>query len=428
LTSLDNLRQLIDCARVRAQLVRSIVAETLGAFLGGEREADRALDRALRRHRELDSAERAAVARRTLGIACWRGRLDFRLDQACPGWRADPSAFRIGAYVLDQEGGSLAQAEEASGLGAWALAGLEAPVSWPEDAIERLAAERSLPLWLAERFRGEFGVQADALAQVCNLPGPTVLRTNVLKIGREVLRRSLCEEGIACQPTARSPWGLTVEGRANLFGSEAWRQGEFEVQDEGSQLVALAVGATPGERVIDACAGAGGKTLALAAAMENRGEILALDVDPPRLVNLAARVRRAGVTIVRSLRVEPSGAWPTKLGLADRVLVDAPCSSLGTLRRNPDLRWRLAPGSIADFARSQSEILERASRLVRPGGLLVYATCTLTREENQGVAEAFARSHAVWHRIPVGGTDPLMLLPHLHGTDGFFACAWTKPA
>ena len=413
---------------VRAPLVRSVVLEALGAVFERRREADRALDAALRRHRDLDPAERAAVARRVLGIACSRGRLEFLLDRACPSWRADPAPHLIAAYVFDQEEAALAQAADASGLALAALSRLAAPTEWPTDPVERLAATRSLPRWLAQRWLDELGDAADALAQACNRPGPVVLRTNALKTDREGLRRTLALEKIDCEPTARSPWGLVVQGRANLFGSSAWRQGLFEVQDEGSQLVALAVGARPGERVVDACAGAGGKALALAAAMEDRGEILALDVDPMRLVNLAARVRRAGATVIRALRVEPAGPYREDLGLADRVLVDAPCSSLGTLRRSPDHRWRVQPDEIALFAKAQVQILERASGLLRPGGLLVYATCTVTREENEAVAQAFAGKHPRWQRTPVGGADPLRLWPHVHGTDGFFACGWTQPA
>jgi 16S rRNA (cytosine967-C5)-methyltransferase len=311
----------------------------------------------------------------------------------------------------------------ASGLPKEAIAGLSATeVRWPEDPIDRLAAERSLPRWLAARFARSFGKDADALAAVLNLPGPIVLRANALKTRREELQRALAEEKIESRPGLRSPWALTVVGRANLFGSSAWRRGLFEVQDEGSQLVALFVDAKPGERVIDFCAGAGGKSLALAAMMENRGEILALDPDAHRLINLAARLKRAGASIVHTRRIEPDLGMPKEIGIADRVVVDAPCSSLGTLRRSPDLRWRLEPEAIALFARTQSEILERASACVRPGGLLVYATCTLTREENEEVAEAFARSHSQW--IPAG--ESLRLLPHVHGTDGFFACAWRR--
>lgn len=364
-----------------------------------------------------------------LGIACLRGRLDHRLDAACPGWRAaDPHAHRVAAYVVLEEGAGLDAAADSSGLSRARLEPLAAPASWPADPVDRLACEHSLPRWLAERWHRQFGQDdAAALASTVNRPGPVVLRANTLVTDRDGLLRALGAEGIPAHATRLSPLAVQVEGRANLFGSKAWRGGLFEVQDEGSQLVALAVGARPGERCLDFCAGAGGKTLALAAAMENRGEILATDTDPQRLINLAARAKRAGVALVRTRRLDADRPLPD-LGLADRVLVDAPCSSLGSLRRSPDLRWRLRPEAIAGFAASQREVLRRAAGCVRPGGLLVYATCTLTTEENEGVAEGFEREHSGWSPSPLADGGPLRLLPHVHGTDGFFACAWRRPA
>ncbi|HEY3445866.1 MAG TPA: RsmB/NOP family class I SAM-dependent RNA methyltransferase [Myxococcales bacterium] len=362
-----------------------------------------------------------------LGIACLRGRLDWRLDAACSGWReADPFAFRIAAYVALEEGADLPAAAAASGLARERLEALASPAVWPSDPVDRLAREHSLPRWLAERWHRELGAgPAAALASAINRPGPVVLRTNALKTDRDGLLRALAEEGIPAHATALSPLGVQLEGRANLFGSQAWRRGLFEVQDEGSQAVALAVDARPGERCIDFCAGAGGKSLALAAAMRDQGEILALDIDPGKLINLAARAHRAGATILRTRRTDPDRPLPD-VGLADRVLVDAPCSSLGSIRRSPDLRWRLRPEAIAEFSRTQLEILRRAAGCVRAGGLLVYATCTLTPEENDGVADSFAREHGGWRPEPLSGDGPLRLWPHLHGTDGFFACAWRR--
>ncbi|MBI5544881.1 MAG: RsmB/NOP family class I SAM-dependent RNA methyltransferase [Deltaproteobacteria bacterium] len=414
---------------MRASLLRGLAAEALLCILERGQEADRVLERAMRRHRELTPAERAALARRVLGIACLRGRLDFRLDQATGTlWRSEPISYRLAAYVRLEELGSLEAAAEASGLASSALGGLDAPIRWPDEPITRLEAEQSLPRWLAERWHREFRDEARKLGEVSNRPGPVVLRANLLKTDPGRLQAALASEGIGSRPARWSPWGLELTGRANLLGSHAWREGLFEVQDDGSQLVALAVGARPGERIVDFCAGAGGKTLALAAAMENRGELLALDVDAQRLVNLTARCRRAGVTIARVRRLDAALPHPpADLALADRVLVDAPCSSLGTLRRSPDLRWRLRAEEIADFAKTQRQILERAASLVRPAGLLVYATCTLTLEENQGVAEAFSHAHPDWPPAPLSKDGPLRLLPHVHGTDGFFACAWHCP-
>jgi 16S rRNA (cytosine967-C5)-methyltransferase len=287
---------------------------------------------------------------------------------------------------------------------------------WPADPVARLAAERSLPRWLAQLWHDELGLQADALARAMNAAGPVALRANLLKTTRERLIQDLEADGIGAFAGAHSPWAAIVQGRANLFGSRLWRAGHFEVQDEGSQLVAWRCAALPGEKVVDFCAGAGGKTLALAAAMENRGELWALDVEGRRLEQLAARVERAGVACARWMRIE-SGSAPEAAAGADCVLVDAPCSALGTLRRSPDARWRISPEQVAEFPARQLEILHCASRLVRPGGRLIYATCTLHAAENRGVIGRFL---AVAPEFRLDGV-PLEVAPDTHGTDGFFA-------
>jgi 16S rRNA (cytosine967-C5)-methyltransferase len=229
-----------------------------------------------------------------------------------------------------------------------------------------------------------------------------------------------------------------LQGRPNVFGSRAWREGRFEVQDEGSQLIVGLCAPRPGERCVDFCAGAGGKTLALAALMGDRGELLALDVDRQRVADQQPRLARAGVTCVRSRVIDPAGALPPEAADADLVLVDAPCSSLGTLRRGPDARWRTTPEKVETFPALQLEILGRAATLVGRAGRLVYATCTLNAAENERVAGSFEAAHPEFRRTPVaellgaatadrlGAVDRLWLAPHLHGTDGFFAVHWRR--
>ncbi len=403
---------------VRAELVRALVIEALQAILDEGRPADVVLDRLLRAHRDLDSAERAAVARRTLGITCLRGRLDFILEALVPGWRGEPHRHRIAAYAQTEEHLDAQAAARAAGL--TRMPELGEPL-WPADPVARLAAERSLPGWLAQLWQEELGLQADALARATNRPGPVALRANLLKTTRERLIQDLAAEGIDALAGAHSPLAAVVQGRANLFGSPLWRAGHFEVQDEASQLVAQWCGARPGEKVVDYCAGAGGKTLALAAAMENRGELWALDIEGVRLHQLTARVERAGVVCARWMRIE-SGSVPGAAAGADCVLVDAPCSALGTLRRSPDARWRIGPEEVAAFPARQLEILGCASLLARPGGRLVYATCTLHGAENRGVVERFL---AAAPQFSLDGA-PLEVAPHTHGTDGFFAVAMRR--
>jgi len=217
----------------------------------------------------------------------------------------------------------------------------------------------------------------------------------------------------------------------------------FEIQDEGSQLIALAVGARPGWKVADGCAGAGGKALALAAEMHGKGSLLALDSDPERLDEAKRRARRAGVHNLRARPIpadsEAEAALADLAGQCERVLVDAPCSGLGTLRRKPDARWRLRPDDVARFAALQKELVLRFARLVKPGGRLLYATCSIGRTENTEVADFLARELPEFEPLPLGvslGEDlardlgaeghVLQLLPHRHGTDGFFLAAFAR--
>ncbi|HLM46147.1 MAG TPA: class I SAM-dependent methyltransferase [Myxococcaceae bacterium] len=305
------------------------------------------------------------------------------------------------------------------------LVGLPAPLSLVEGEPPSLALRYSLPDWLADHFSRELGPAAEELCAHLNVPGPITLRVNPLRTTREALAERLRSEGVGTRPGVLSPLALHVVGpRPNLYGLASLREGLFEVQDEGSQLLGLLVEARPGETVLDLCAGAGGKTLQLGAAMEDRGRLLAYDVDAERLDRLMQRCSRAGLSHVQVLRAPPEGV------LADRVLVDAPCSELGSLRRGPDLRFRIDPSVLVELPRVQRDILERARRLVRPGGRLVYATCTVNRAENEDVVLGFLREAPEFRPVAPGAgwLDPscvregfLFCAPHPHGTDGFFA-------
>jgi 16S rRNA (cytosine967-C5)-methyltransferase len=271
-------------------------------------------------------------------------------------------------------------------------------------------------------FVRELGEDAEALAAAMCAPGPICLRANALRTGRNALQRRLEEEGVAALPGRYARDALTVTTpRPNLLALPSYREGLFEVQDEASQLVAQLVEARPGETVLDFCAGAGGKTLALAAAMGGRGRLIAWDPDADRLRRLGERARRAGATVELGRDVE-----------ADAVLADVPCSELGTLRRGPDLRFRLPEEQAMRFPALQREILEAALRRVRRGGRLVYATCTVRREENEEVALALERAHPELRRLSPDLPPELLrdgflrTWPHLHGMDGFFAAVWRK--
>lgn len=310
------------------------------------------------------------------------------------------------------------------------LAGVEAPPALTPGEPPSLALRASLPDWLADHFAREWGPEAEAFCAHLNVPGPITLRVNLLRTSREALAERLRAEGVETRPGTWSPLALHIEGpRPNLYGLKALQEGLFEVQDEGSQLLGLLVEVRPGETVLDLCAGAGGKTLQLGAAMENQGRLLAYDPDAERLDRLLQRCARAGLSNVQVLRALPEG------GLVDRVLVDAPCSELGSLRRGPDLRFLKTPAVLEEFVPVQRELLARAGARVRPGGRLVYATCTVNRAENQDLAADFLRQHPEFRPVLPGGgwlraecvqEGFLVCAPHRHGTDGFFAAVFER--
>ena len=300
-----------------------------------------------------------------------------------------------------------------------------------------MAVRADLPDWLWERLAAEHGEdEALRIAQGMLNPAPLDLRVNLARTGREAVLEHLARDGIEAAPTAHSPAGIRLAAKPAINRHPLFRDGLIEVQDEGSQLLAWLLAPRRGEMVADYCAGAGGKTLALAMLMRGAGRLYALDVSAKRLAALAPRAARAGITNVHSDRAfgRQRRPCPTPGGKIDRVLVDAPCSGFGTLRRNPDLKWRHGPHAIEELAAKQSGILDAAAPLVKPGGRLVYATCSLLREENEAIADDFAAAHPEFQplscaellatqRIEIEG-ERLRLWPHRHGTDGFFAAAF----
>ena len=284
---------------------------------------------------------------------------------------------------------------------------------------EPVAAAGIAAAWLMERLAQSGVPEAEAASLLDR--APLDVRVNTLRAGRHSL-----PEG-AARTVAPHGWRYPPETR--IEQSEAYLQGAIEVQDTGSQLACEAVGAKPGETVIDLCAGAGGKTLALAAGMENRGTLIACDADRTRLSRLAPRAQRAGATMIETVLLDPGregAALERWRGGADAVLVDAPCSGTGTWRRNPEARWRLTPKQLARYAEIQSRLLDVAATLVKPGGRLVFVTCSLLDEEGAGQAQAFLERHPGWRAevpaLPAGTPrgPGLRLSPYGDGTDGFF--------
>ncbi|MFT8765058.1 MAG: RsmB/NOP family class I SAM-dependent RNA methyltransferase [Gluconobacter potus] len=290
------------------------------------------------------------------------------------------------------------------------------------------------PDWLDSALRETFGNRLPDEMEAM-LGTPTLdLRVNLLKGSREAAIRELRRESLQAEPTKLSPWGLRLDGRQPVTATQAFRDGLVEIQDEGSQLVVAAADARGEHRVLDYCAGAGGKTLALAMTMENRGHIVACDVHEKRLDGAVKRLRRAGVhNVERHLLVSGDKWAKRRAGSFDRVLVDAPCSGTGTWRRNPDARLRLTPEDIQELVIKQAQILDRAASLVKPGGRMIYATCSLLACENGQQIDAFLKRRTDFVRLPKEQMSELLpaelrnkaqfsLTPLRDGTDGFFAC------
>jgi len=316
----------------------------------------------------------------------------------------------------------------------------------PADLMER--HRHNLPEWLVQPLKEQLGDEFWPLVENLNLGAGLDLRVNTFKAKRADVQKALAASGIKAVNTPYSPWGLRIAGKPALNKHEAFVRGDFEVQDEGSQLLAMLVDAKRGEMVVDFCAGAGGKTLALGASMRSTGRLYAFDTSAHRLDSFKPRMARSGLSNVHPAAIahERDDRVKRLSGKIDRVLVDAPCTGLGTLRRNPDLKWRQGLKAVEEMAVKQAAILQSASRMVKSGGRLVYATCSILPQENEAIAAAFAAANPDFEPLDAGailtdlkvenapslcsggesGQLYLRLWPHKHATDGFFAAVWQK--
>jgi 16S rRNA (cytosine967-C5)-methyltransferase len=425
------------------------ILETLAA---GTKPADDVAAAYFRGHRYIGSKDRAQVARHVYSVLRHRAALDWWVERA---GRSNISAAprpRVIAALLLAEGAKPGDVTESFDGGRFRPAALS-PV---EDRLVKALAGRTLrhpampravandlPDWLEPHLAAIYGDRLEQEMAGLNAPAPVDLRVNLLKTDRDGARRALAAEQVHAEPTPWSPVGVRLAERAPLSALAAFKDGLVEVQDEGSQLAALLLGARPGMRVVDFCAGAGGKTLALAAMMKNRGKLVACDTAGWRLDRSGQRLRRAGASNVeRHALASERDPWVKHHAKGfDRVLVDAPCLGIGSWRRNPDAKWRATPTDLAELQIRQHDILASAARLVKPGGRLAYVTCSLLREENEAQAERFlvetpdfmllpaARAWAEAFATPCpGGTDFLRLTPAQHGTDGFFVALFERKA
>jgi 16S rRNA (cytosine967-C5)-methyltransferase len=410
-----------------------LATDLLHQVLQFQAPADRVVSDFFRTHRALGSRERHTLAETTYDVL--RQRLLYQhLAQSGKGemerrlvllaWNGNEGFLRAALTEAEQQ---------------W----LEQVKSVDRSALPA-KLRHNLPEWLAEPLEAALGASFWPLVEAMNRPAPLDLRVNTFKARREDVQAALAAGGIDAALTPYSPWGLRVQGKPALNKVDAFTRGEVEVQDEGSQLLALLTDAKRGEMVVDFCAGAGGKTLALGAAMRNTGRLYAFDTSGHRLAALKPRLARSGLSNVYPIQIahERDERIKRLTGKIDRVLVDAPCSGLGTLRRNPDMKWRQSPQSVEELKVKQAAILASAARLLKPGGRLIYATCSLLEAENEGIADAFtAANPQTFTPVPVaealekahvGSPDSLVrgpylrLWPHEHGTDAFFAAVWQR--
>jgi len=420
--------------------------EALGHILTMTQPADAVLSNYFRAHRELGQHDRAFVAETVFGVLRRRYGLEHHTGAATP-------RRLLLAYLNRVQGVSLRQLEPLLGRddAQWAAALKAGPDSAPasskqgapvppSDGAPPLHVAAELPPWLtamlaAEMPEDEILVLGRALAQAA----PLDLRVNPLLTTREKVVRQLVIEGINAQPTPYAPLGIRIDGNPALSRNPLFTSGRIEVQDEGSQLLCYLLAPKRREMVVDFCAGAGGKTLALGAMMQSQGRLYAFDVSEGRLNKFKPRLKRSGLSNVHPQLLANENDIKVKrlAGKIDRVLVDAPCSGFGTLRRNPDLKWRQSEAGIAELAAKQRAILTAAAALLKPGGRLVYATCSFLRAENQDIVAAFLAAHPRFSLVPANQVleqqhialdtgEFLQLYPHRHGCDGFFAAVMAR--
>ena len=412
-------------------------AELVRLTLKFDHPADAIVSRFFREHRGFGPRERATMAETVYTVL--RKKLLF--DHFAPSG-SGPKERRLAILGFYGPGDFLRSALS------------EQEINWldqcekikPEDLMER--HRHNLPEWLVQPLKDQLGAEFWPLVDSFNKGAGLDLRVNDFKAKRIDVQKELAALGIKAVPTPFSPWGLRIAGKPPLSKMEAFKRGDFEVQDEGSQLLAMLLDAKRGEMVVDFCAGAGGKTLAIGAGMRSTGRLYAFDTSAGRLDAFKSRLARSGLSNVHPAAIahERDDRVKRLSGKIDRVLVDAPCTGMGTLRRNPDLKWRQTQVAVDEMTVKQAAILQSAARLLKPGGRLVYATCSVLPQENEAIALAFSEDNQDFKVLDVGevltglkveqaaslcsggdtGQRFLRLWPHRHQTDGFFAAVWER--
>jgi len=406
------------------------LAQAIGVIAPLNAPADTLLHRFFRDHPQMGQQDRAFIAE---GVFAW-----LRRRRSIETLAQTTSPYQLALAVTVRELGH-------SGRDLESIVSRDA-AEWVRELKTRLATSlpdavaNDLPDWLWQHLVDAYGAhEAQTLARALAQPAPLDVRANPLKATREDVRAALAQNGLDAAPTPFSPLGLRLHGRPAINRLASFLAGEFEVQDEASQLVGWVVAPKRADMVVDFCAGSGGKTLLLGALMRSQGRLYAFDVSDKRLANLKPRLARSGLSNVHPQLIANERDVRVKrlAGKIDRVLVDAPCTGFGTLRRNPDLKWRQHASALAELTAKQASILRGAAVLVKSGGRLVYATCSVLPQENEGIVEAFLAERPEFTLVPVAAdlgragialdTGPtLKLLPHRHGCDVFFAAAMVR--
>jgi 16S rRNA (cytosine967-C5)-methyltransferase len=402
-----------------------IVIQALRTILPLAHPADTTL-RYFFKNERIGSNERELVAETVFGVL----RHHMLLESSCGG-NATPrrmalaQLFKFGGYNLRELEPVLKHGEKE-----W----LATVKSLKVEELS-LPVQAELPEWLVEKMRASYSDEDIlAIGKSMQQSAPLDIRVNTLLAKREDILQQLHDKNIEASATPYSPIGIRLKEKIPLTRDALFTEGKIEVQDEGSQLLGFLLAPKRNDMVVDFCAGAGGKTLMLSAMMNSQGRLYAMDVSEKRLANLKPRLKRSGASNIQPMLIAHENDLKVKrlAGKIDRVLVDAPCSGLGTLRRNPDLKFRQSPGNIEAFTHQQAAILASASRLLKKGGRMVYATCSFLPEENQHIVQAFLAAHPDFglrrvneilqqQKIALEAVDYLELRPHIHNTDGFFA-------
>jgi len=390
--------------RLYPNLVQAVVASLQRIFQKGD-YADKVIQQTLKSNPKWGSRDRAFIAETTYDIVRWY-RLLYEILGKRPVSEADWWLI-VGILQLLQ-GNTLPKWREFQSLDAKRIRQREQELS----RVRKI--QESIPDWLDQLGAKELGSKWDPTIHALNDQAQVVLRANSLKTTPNALHKKLLEDGIQTKLLAGN--ALLVTERKNLFRTDAFRKGWFEVQDFSSQQVAPFVQAEPGLRIVDACAGAGGKTLHLAALMENKGQIIALDTEDWKLKELRRRVRRAGIAVVETRPITTTKVIKRLDQSADRVLLDVPCSGLGVLRRNPDAKWKLDLDFIHRIRETQQQIITAYSRMCKPGGALIYATCSILPSENQEQVQRFLKDKGNSFELE----EERILLPQDEGFDGFY--------